>query len=175
MLNILINENLIEIVSYLNNKDSYYFISTCKELKNFFYKYGYIKEITLKPLYKHNLYDFFIICAQNVRTLTSIYASNTNNPHAWIPSKWPKIVRFYYCNITDKIDPPVSDTEEILIIQHEIINNISIDEKKISLKINWKKFPKLKKLTLKVFNTDIEQIKNNKNIEKNIRLFKTFL
>jgi hypothetical protein len=173
MLNILINENLIEVMYYLNNKDSCNFISTCKQLKNFFYKFGYIKDISLKPLLKPNLYDFFLICAQNINTLRSIYVSNINNPHLWIPSKWPKIVRFYYCNITDKIDPPISHTQEILIIQHEIINNVR-SEKQLNLKINWKKFPKLKKLTLKVFNVNIDEIKENKNIEKNIILFKNF-
>jgi len=171
MLNILIDENLIEIMSYLNNKDSYHFLRSCKYLKNFFYKNGFVKEIILNNLLKPTLYDFFIICSRNLKTINSIYVNNISNPHNWIPYKWPKIVRFYYCNITDKIDPPVSDTEEILIIQHEFINYVSVDIKKITLKINWKKFPNLKKVTLKVFNVDIEDIKDNKNINKNIILY----
>jgi hypothetical protein len=64
------------------------------------------------------------------------------------------------------MDPPLSDTEEIIIIQNQIMNLST-------LKINWKKFPKLKKIHLEVFDVeDIHYLNFNKNIIKKIKLFK---
>jgi hypothetical protein len=160
--------NLINVASYLNNKDSYSFLLTSKYLKNLFSREGFLKSINFGyNIINTDIYDFSITCARHYNSLNSIYVSNTNNPQVWIQNIWPKIMHFNFCTITDLIDPSyISNTEELYIKQHEFIN------KNITLKINWVKFPYLKKLKIMAFDIDLTGIKTcNKLKHIDIYLF----
>ena len=75
-------------------------------------------------------------------------------------------MHFNFCNISEIIDPScVSNTEELCIKQHEFVN------RNITLKINWNKFPYLKKLKIIAFDidlTDIDTCKHLKHIDINV-------
>ena len=153
--------NLINIASYLNNKDSYSFVLTSKHLKNLFYTEGFLKSINFGyNIINTDIYNFSMLCSRHYKSLNSIYVSNTNNPQVWIQIIWPKIMHFNFCNIVDLIDPYyISNTEELTIKQHEILN------RNITLKINWNKFPYLKKIKITAFDIDLTHIEACKNLK----------
>jgi hypothetical protein len=73
---------------------------------------------------------------------------------------WPKIIHLNFCTISEIIDPSyVTNTEELSIKQHEFVN------RNISLKINWNKFPHLKKLKIIAFDIDLTGIDSCKNLK----------
>ena len=163
MLNIFPDELLLELNKYLWNKDIISFLKTNSYIKRLYYKYGYLKSLTINSLNK-DIYNFAIQTATHSKTLNYICINNFNNPQHWI-FYWPKKVYIYYCNITDKIDPPkYCDTEYLEIINHKIINK---NNKKII--INWKKFPKLKHIKIKTNNLDLTNL--NKDIYIDIELY----
>ena len=168
MLSNLTDYNLINICTYLNNADSYSFILVSKHLKMLFYKEGFLKHIKFGyNIINTDIHNFSILCATHHKTLQSISISNTHNPQNWIPIIWPKIVYFNLCNITDKIDPVFTNTEELHILHHEIINN-----RNLKMKINWSKFPKLKILRMNIFDIDLSKIKECKKLKYiNINIF----
>lgn len=164
MLEKITDYDLINISSYLNNRDSYSFILVSKRLKTLFYKEGFLKYISFGYNIIHtDIYNFSIMCSTHYKSLKSIYVSNTNNPQVWIQSIWPKIIHFNFCTITEIIDPScISNTEELSIKQHEFAN------RNTTLKINWNKFPHLKKLKIIAYDidlTDIDTCKNLKHID----------
>jgi hypothetical protein len=153
--------DLINISFYLNNLDSYSFILVSKRLKTLFYKEGFLKYISFGyNIINTDIYNFSITCSRHYKCLKSIYVSNTNNPQIWIQIIWPKIIHFNFCNITELIDPfYISNTEELSIKQHQIAN------RNITLKINWFKFPRLKKLKIITFDIDLTGIDNCKSLK----------
>jgi glutaredoxin-related protein len=160
--------DLINISSYLNNLDSYSFILVSKRLKTLFYKEGFLKYISFGyNIINTDIYNFSITCSRHYKSLNSIYVSNTNNPQIWIQIIWPKIIHFNFCNITELIDPSyTTNTEELSIKQHEIAN------RNITLKINWFKFPRLKKLKIITFDIDLSGVDSCKNLKHiDIHLF----
>jgi len=162
MINIFPDELLLYLNNYLCNKDTINFLKTNSYIKNLFYKYGYLKSLVINSLYT-DVYNFAIQTAKHSRTLNYISINNVNNPQHWI-FYWPKKVYIYYCNITDKIDPPcICNTEYLEIINHKFINN----NKKLI--INWNKFPKLKYLKIRINNLELKDL--NKNIFTDIQLY----
>lgn len=163
MFNIFPEELFLELNKYLSNKDIINFLKTNSYIKKLFYKYGYLKSLTINSL-NRDIYNFAILTAQHSRTLNYICINNFNNPQHWI-FYWPKKVYIYYCNITDKIDPPsICDTEHLVIINHKIINK---NNKKMI--INWNKFPNLKYLKIKTNNLELNNLNNS--IKKEIELY----
>ena len=136
---VLFDDLLILIVSYLDNKDSHNFVNTSKNLRKLFMKEGYFKTLKLGNKYRKvqdaELFDFHLLCCDHINTLNKISFENIINPHRWIPREWPKYVYFKSCTITDYIDPDKSNTE---IITFRECNK--------GIKINFKKFPKLIKV-----------------------------
>lgn len=155
---------LISILEYISdNKSSISLVSSCKYFKNLFYKNGYLKYLTTKPL-GLNPYDFAMKTAEHSRTLKTISMYNTKDPQYWIFS-WPKVAFFNHCHIT-KIDPTKPTQTEILYI----LNNPST-----KLEINWFKFPNLKKLELTSwnFNYSEKDIRDKCKYLKHINIQKT--
>ena len=72
-------------------------------------------------------------------SLVYISVSHISNPNVWMFGGYPKNVIFNYCNFNSLIDPPLSRTQRM------IINGVGRCTKK-EIKINLKKFPKLKEL-----------------------------
>lgn len=142
MIDILFDDLLILVVSYLDNKDSYNYVNTSKELRKLFMKEGYFKTLKLGNKYRKirddELFDFHIVCCDHINSLNKLSFENVVNPHRWIPPKWPKNVYFENCVITDYIDPQKSDTE--------IITFFKCNK---DIRINFLKFPKLIKVYIK--------------------------
>jgi hypothetical protein len=161
MLEKITDYDLINILSYLNNRDSYSFILVSKRLKTLFYKEGFLKYISFGyNIINTDIYNFSILCSRHYKSLKSIYVSNTNNPQIWMQIIWPKIIHLNFCTISEIIDPSyVTNTEELSIKQHEFVN------RNISLKINWNKFPHLKKLKIIAFDIDLTGIDSCKNLK----------
>ena len=147
---------LYTIISYLNNKDSLSIVLTCKYYKNFFYKVGFVKYLNIF----RNSYELFEMYNSHYRTLISMSLSHMNNPQHWIFGNWCKKVSLINCILTDKIDPTKPCLEEELSIYN--IYNIY---KNIPIRINWKKFPKLKILKLDVYDIELENIESCSNLE----------
>jgi hypothetical protein len=167
MINILCDELLIEINKYLNNKDVINLLKTNSYLKKLFYNYGYYKYLVINSI-NRDIYNFAIQTAKHSKTLNCISINNYNNPQSWI-FFWPKKVYLYYCNITDKIDPPVKCiTERLEIINHNIIHK---NNKKLF--INWDKFPNLKIIYIKVNNLEMKNFEVIKNKNMYIELYDT--
>lgn len=122
------------IMSFIkDNKTSVNFISSCKYFKNLFYRYGYIKNLSISA--HDDLFKFAILSSYHNKTLNCISIYNKFNPHMWF-NNWPKIVFMNNCTIKEKIDPSKStETEYLYILNSRIYKDI---------KINKNKFPKLK-------------------------------
>jgi hypothetical protein len=138
MLNILFDDIFFMISTYLNNKDSFNYINCSKYLKDLFLQkgYGYIKSLKIKNKI-NDIEKFYFIFSEHLNSVNKIEFHSVINPQNFIFSKWPKTVIFNNCTFTDTIDPYLTDTEILIITNYNI------------LKINWKKFQKLKKIILK--------------------------
>jgi hypothetical protein len=156
MLDNLDDYSLLEIMKYLNNKSSLNFVLTSKYFKNLFCGNGFAKQLILNSCDKAiTLMDRY---NKHYRTLYLIYIHNIANPQHWIFGKWCKVMHFYNCLFSDKIDPCDNfDTEKLTIINY--CNDIKF------AKINWKKFPNLKSLKLKVYDVDLDDLEYCKNLE----------
>lgn len=155
MIDILCDNLLLELNKYLWNNDIINLIKSTKYIKLLYYKYGYLKSLSVGNL-NTDVYNFAIQTAIHSKTLLYICINNVNNPQNWI-FYWPKRVYIYRCNITDKIDPPGDcETEYFEIVNHEINKN----KKKIIF--NFNKFSKLKYLKIRNCNLELKDI--NKNI-----------
>lgn len=144
------NDNLIYIYMFFDIKNKINLIKTCKYLKNLFYKIGYLKNINHS--HDDDPCKFSINFMKHNRSLNSVYIYYLKNPQYWMPGSWPKkvIINSY---ITDKIDPIISNTEELKIVTKGI------------LKINWKKFPKLKILYIDCDTINLDGIEYCEKLE----------
>lgn len=158
MLNILVDDILVLIVSYLGNKDSHNYVNSSKYLKELFLKgsYGYIKSLKIKNKI-NDIEKFYFFLSEHLNSINKLEFENVINPQNLIFCKWPKTVILDNCKFTDGINPYLSDTEVLIIKNYNM------------LKINWKKFPKLKKIILKC-NTEnyIDHIENIKKYCKDV-------
>lgn len=136
--------------TYLNNKDSNNLSITCKNIYSIDYLYFLCNK-------NQDIWYFSFVFSKHYTTLKSILVKDVSEPESWLISKWPEKVKFLNCK-HDKIDPyNITNTEELIIDQN--YNN----NKKI--KINWYKFPKLKKIKITTYDIDISGINNCKNLE----------
>ena len=136
--------------NYLNDTDSNNFSKTCKTI----YKIDYL--YFLKNYYE-DIWYFSSVFSKHYKTLKYIYIKNVSEPETWLVSVWPSKVEFLNCNHY-KIDPyNITNTEELIIIQNYFY--------KKKLKINWYKFPKLKKIHIEIYDIDISGLHNCKNLE----------
>jgi len=142
----------IILQEYLNRNESKFFISTCKLFNNIDYL-KYLQNV------EGDICNFSMLFARHFRTLDGIYIRHASDPCPWLPSKWPKKVNFYRCRIKNLNPTCITDTEELHI--HD--NDEDFKEKVI---INWKKFPKLKKILFSVENLDFSGIEYCQNIEE---------
>jgi len=147
------DELILQILEYLkSNKSVINFLKTCKYIKNLYYKNGYLKQINLEPLINSDPYNFALTCCKHNKTLNCIYIRGFHNPQHWI-SVWPKIVYLSSCTITDKIKGTHNNRTEVLHI-------MDIRSKK-KIIIDWKSFPKLKKIHISSYNFNFNEMDNN--------------
>lgn len=156
MLNIIDDYLLIEIMKFLDNKSSLYFVLTSKYFKNLFKRNGFMKHLYINthdgPVKLMNLYS------KHYKSLYSINIHNVSNPQNWIFGNWSKKMQFYNCTLSDKIQLKNNNfiTEELYIINYFNLPKILI---------NWKNFPNLKLLFLKVFDIELNGLQYCNNLE----------
>ena len=141
---------LMNIMEYIpDNRDSYYFAISCKYFYKLFKKEGFLKSYNISSV--NTLGRDMVKYHPHHVSLIYISVSHISNPNVWMFGSYPKNVIFNYCNFNSVVDPPLSRTE------HLIINGVGRYAKK-EIKINLKKFPKLKELKvssdLKIFDKD---------------------
>ena len=126
---------IFEITTFCNNKESFYIAIASKEIfKGFKTKKGFAKYLTYdnQMIIMNFIYklDFHSI------SLNSISISRLENPQYWLNNVWVKTMFFDNCSFTDEVNPryPV-ETEYIYI-----------NSKSKKMKINMKKFPKLRRI-----------------------------
>ena len=155
MLFILPQEILRNILQYyLIDKDSNNVVSTCKTL----YKIDYLK--FLKNRNTDILY-FSMLFSKHCKTLNYIVLQNVSDPTPWIPCRWPKKVILRNCFISFEINPSISDTEELIIEKQPCYKQVYSR----TLKINWSKFPNLKKLEITTFDLNLTGIEKCTKLE----------
>jgi hypothetical protein len=150
----IIIKNIIEFM-VPDNKNTVSFISSCKTFYNIGKKFGYIKYLNTK---NNTMINFIIKCCEHHNTLYTIVLEKISDPQLWIPMSWPKYVYISHCQYNEYIDPPVSNTEYLNITNIHLHNNKT-------LRINWKKFPKLKHIVLSLSSIDLTNIETCKYIE----------
>jgi hypothetical protein len=144
----LLNEDVINVIfMYLNNPDSYSLSLSCKYIYETTKKRGFAKFI----MHDYSKWDMNVFMKRYIRhhgTVTTFVIKYTNNPFYWLP-KWTHRIQFEFCKIKDVIDPPaVTETEELSIISNH----------DWTIHINFKKFPKLKKLKVKGYTLNFKGI-----------------
>ena len=156
MLENICDENLVNIISYLNNKDSLNFVKLSKYNKNLFYKRGFLKHIS--SINSHSdPFDFAINFSIHNKTLQSVHVSHIQNPQYYMNGTWPKNVLINFCRINSQINPTTTKTEKLKIEQ--------IYYHTYKKMINWNKFTKLKVLYLSCTDIDFTGFENCKDLE----------
>ena len=79
-------------------------------------------------------------------------------PVLWIPTKWPLCMEFINCRMgAEFIDPPLSDTEKLQIIDTPSLVNGPTN----LIEINWSKLPKLKELYIRAEDIILDDLQKN--------------
>lgn len=143
-----------------NNIQSLLFVSLCKTFYNIGKEFGYIKSLNTGGVNNIEVMDFLTKCCENHKTLHNITLEGIIDPHLWIPISWPKYVSLIRCPIYGYIDSPISNTEYLDITDPHRNKNIIK-----TVRINWKKFPKLKKLYLYLPLVDLTGIEACQDLE----------
>jgi hypothetical protein len=153
-----IHEDLIcYIMDYLSSSCAYKLSMCSKYLYECTKRRGFAKMIT----YDYPLCDYNIFMKRYIRhhgAVQTFVVRNTNNPFYWLP-KWTRRIHFEYCKIKDAINPKYAavETEEITILS--VIYDWEI-------KINWDKFPNLKKLVVVGYSVDLQGIERCKSLRE---------
>lgn len=130
------------------NKCSLALLHTCKEISKIGIKFGYLKNLTVR--YDTDMIDFMNMCFRHQKSLSKIKIYNMDDPHNWIPIKWPRTVVFSRCHFNKKAisAPKGSVTEHLIITSCKMYNEKTTD-------VNWGSLPKLKKITIKNHNVNL--------------------
>ena len=124
------DENLINIISYLNNKDSLTIVKLCKYNKNLFYKKGFLKNLSFTNPHG-DPFNFAMHFSIHEQSLQHVHVSHMRNPQYYMVNNWPKNVLINFCRIDSQINPKMTQTEKLKI------NQLYHSYKQI---INWSKF-----------------------------------
>jgi hypothetical protein len=145
---------LMIIMEYIrDNTTSITFVSLCRYTKTLFYKYGFIKHISIGP--HDSIFDICISAANHKNTLNLISICYRRDPQHFI-FFWPKRVFFNWCTTKDKLNPTKeTQTEELFLL----------NDRNSAVQINWNKFKNLKRLELTGWNVDFKGIDVCKNLK----------
>lgn len=147
-------DSLSIILDYLSPKECCILATSSKEFMRMF-KSGFVKTLQINNKYPSSIYETgcdlmnkMLIQRRRLQFL-SVYL--ITDPHLWMPY-WTKKVYFVNCNFTSEINPrEIQHATEYICIK----NN---SESTKTLRINYKKFPSLKKVDLSD-NVKIENIR----------------
>lgn len=146
-------DSLSIILDYLSPKECCILATSSKEFMRMF-KSGFVKTLQINNKYPSSIYetgcDLMNKMLMQRRRLQFLSVYLITDPHLWMPY-WTKKVYFVNCNFTSEINPrEIQHSTEYICIK----NN---SESAKTLRINYEKFPSLKKVDLSE-NVNIENI-----------------
>lgn len=160
MFNILPSDIIIYFWNFIsNNKDTISFLISSKYIYEIGKQYGYLKYLT-NGKYLNNgddkIHNFIKNCLKHKISLFYLKIYNVKDPNIWIPIKWPKKISLINCLSSNYILNPYeeTDTEELYIYNFD--RHMYKPTKNV--KINWSKFPKLKKLYIDSHSIDLSTL-----------------
>lgn len=153
---------ILEIISYLTDKEAKNLSDTCKTIN----KLGYLKYIFMNN--SSDPFEFALAFSKHNLTLNKVAIfKNILNPQNFMPSLWPNSVLIYYCKFSSIIKPNAIKTENLKIFSLH-------DTGHRPIKIDWNNFKNLKDLYLYCDNIDLDGLENCEKLENIfIHLLKT--
>lgn len=153
MISTLCSNLILEIISFLSDKEAKNLSCTCKNIN----KLGYLKYICMNN--SNDSFEFALAFSKHNLTLNKVgIFKNILNPHNFMPSLWPKSVLIYYCKFSSIIKPNAFKTEDLKIFSLH-------DTGDRPIKINWNNFKNLKNLYLYCDNIDLNDLENCEQLE----------
>ena len=156
------HDSLSIILDYLSSKECFDLATSSKEFLNIF-RSGFATELKLNYSYPAKTldtgYDLMNKMFKHTKRLKFLSVYLVHDPHLWMPY-WTKNVYFMNCIFSCEINP----RETQYVTEYICIRN----KNGKSIKINWSKFPSLKKVDISEHELEnIEELKRLK-IETNI-------
>lgn len=146
-------DSLSIILDYLSQKECCILATSSKELMGMF-DLGFMKTLQINNQYPSSIYetgfDLMNKMFKHKRRLKFLSVYLISDPHLWMPY-WTKKVHFVNCNLTGDINP----REKQYVTEYICIKDNSMTPK--TLRINYDKFPSLKKVDVSD-NVTIENI-----------------
>jgi len=153
MISTLCSNLILEIISFLSDKEAKNLSCTCKNIN----KLGYLKYICMNN--SSDPFEFALAFSKHNLTLNKVgIFKDILNPQNFMPSLWPKSVLMYYCKFSTILNPSASKTEDFKIFSF-------YDTQNRAIKINWNKFKNLKNLYLYCDNIDLNGLENCEQLE----------
>jgi hypothetical protein len=153
MINTLCSNLILEIISYLTDKEAKNLSNTCKTIN----KLGYLKYICM--INSSDPFEFALAFSKHKLTLNKVgIFTDILNPQNFMPSLWPKSVMIYYSKFSTILSPNALKTEDL-----KIFSLYNTQDRPI--KINWNKLKNLKKLYLYCDNIDLNGLENCEQLE----------
>jgi hypothetical protein len=157
----LLSDDLIRLVlHFCDSRSSFSFVLSCKQVLESTRKEGFAKHISFDSTKDDDLECFMNRMARHYRNINVCSLYRLQNPFLWMPM-WVQKVEFYFCKITEEINPPVPVKTKSL----KIMSNYNHGE---SISINWDKFPMLREL--EILNLRVTNVDKCKNVKINLRL-----
>lgn len=152
-------EIILGIMSFLDNKTNTKLVRTCKSFHNHGKKFGYLTQLKV-----NNIIDkiyYLNIYLEHSKCLTTIEMNGFENPHLLLP-RYVYNIKFDHCSISKYLDPgkQIYETEKITLKDYHRYKN------KLTLQVNWSRFPNLKELQLYVYDVDLTGITELKKLKK---------
>jgi hypothetical protein len=139
-----LNEMPEDMIMYIflflpSNKDTLNTMKTCKELYRIGMKNGFLKTISLRP----DNCDRFL---KNIYTIDTATIEDQKDPQSWI-FRFPRQVICKRCTLTGPFIPNNVTNTEVL--------DFKVHTSRRMFRTDWSLFPKLRVLTMKVYDIDV--------------------
>ena len=155
------SDNIVNIMSFLDDMENTRLVQTCKTLCKHVKEYGFVTNINA-GLYT-NMMTFIQRFCQHSHTVKSVYMSGFNDPHVWLPH-YVERINFDYCSITKYVNPsPRSNSHVVKSFRLTDYNQYKFKKK---LRINWGCFQNLEELELYVHDVDMTGLNQLKKLKR---------
>ena len=155
-----LSDDLVRLVlEFCDSRSSFNFVLCCKQVFISSSRGGFAKHISFDATRDSDIAIFMHRMAKHHRYINVCSMYHLSNPFLWIPT-WVKKVEFYFCKITEALNPPHPViTESLKLVSYFGGNSI--------ISIHWEKFPMLKELEL--INLTVKNVHECKYVKINTR------
>jgi hypothetical protein len=135
---------LSNVLNFLSQNECYNFAISSKIINSILRNRGFLKTVSVNEFYPRKKEETPYILMQrmymHINRVENLNVNYIENPISWMPSQWPKNVKFVSCSFDGNIiDPKKKVITENLYISGRYSSKV---------KINMEKFPNLKELIL---------------------------